>query len=186
MKKCAIFCLLLLVLSGCSAVPDEMEAGLQLRSRLLQASECTFSASITADYGDQLHTFSMNCNADAKGNLRFTITDPQTISGISGSLSGDGGQLVFEDTALHFPLLAEQQLSPISAPWILMKTLRSGYLTSGSTENGCVRLSVDDSYEEDPLRLDILLDENRLPKQADILYQGRRILSVAITNLRIL
>ena len=77
-------------------------------------------------------------------------------------------------------------LSPVSGPWILMKTLRSGYLTSGSTENGCVRLSVDDSYEKDPLRLDILLDENRLPKQADILYQGRRILSVALTNLRIL
>lgn len=185
MKKC-IVCVLLLFLGGCSDAPEELEIGMELRSKLLQASECSFDAEVTADYGKQLHTFSMNCNADAKGNLRFTITDPQTISGISGSLSGEGGQLVFEDTALHFPLLAEQQLSPISAPWILMKTLRSGYLTSGSTENGCVRLSVDDSYEEDPLRLDILLDENRLPKQADILYQGRRILSVALTNLRIL
>lgn len=186
MKKCAVFCLLLLVLSGCSAAPDEMEAGLQLRSRLLQASECTFSASITADYGDQLHTFSMDCRADKHGDLGFTVTAPDTISGIQGQLSGEGGKLTFADTALYFELLAEEQLSPVSAPWILVKTLRSGYITSACREEETIRLSVEDSFEEDSLRLDIWLNTGGMPEHADILYGGRRILSVDVENFQIL
>lgn len=186
MKKCAVFCLLLLVLSGCSAAPDEMEAGLQLRSRLLQASECTFSAAITADYGDQLHTFSMDCRADKHGDLGFTVTAPDTISGIQGQLSGEGGKLTFADTALYFDLLAEEQLSPICVPWILLKTLRSGYITSACREGETIRLSVEDSFEEDSLRLDIWLNAGGMPEHADILYGGRRILSVDVENFQIL
>ena len=181
MKKC-IVCVLLLFLGGCSDAPEELKIGMELRSKLLQASECSFDAEVTADYGKQLHTFSMNCNADAKGNLRFTITDPQTISGISGSLSGEGGQLFFEDTALHFPLLAEQQLSPISAPWILMKTLRSGYLKSAGKDADCLHLLMEDSYEEDALLVEVWVDASGIPIRGDIFQEGRRILAVTVTD----
>ena len=186
MKKCAVILSLFLLLSGCSGPPSEVETGMALRSKLLQAAECSFDAVITADYGDKLHTFSMQCKADSKGNLAFTVTEPETISWISGKLSGEGGILTFGDRALHFDLPAEDQLSPVSAPWILMKTLRSGYLISACTEGESVRLSIDDSYEADPLRLDIWLDRQQLPSRADILHDGRRILSVAVANFQIL
>ena len=87
---------------------------------------------------------------------------------------------------MAFPLLAEGQVSPVSAPWLLMKTLRSGYLTSCGTEDGTLRLSIDDSYEDDALHLDIWLNEEELPKHGEILWQGRRILSVAVENFRFL
>lgn len=186
MKKCAVILALFWLFSGCSGPPSEMETGMELRSKLLQAAECSFDTVITADYGDKLHTFSMQCKADSEGEIFFTVTEPEMISGIEGKLSGGGGKLVFEDTALHFELLAEEQLSPVSAPWILMKTLRSGYITSACTEGESVRLSIDDSYKEDPLRLDIWLDRQQLPERADILYDGRRILSVAVANFQIL
>ena len=185
MKK-GIVLLLLFFLSGCSGTTDEMEAGLKLRSELLQASGCSFEAEITADYGDQLHMFSMDCRSDTDGTLSFTVTEPDPISGITGKLTGEGGELIFDETALYFELLAEEQLSPICAPWILMKTLRNGYMTSVCREEGTIRLSIDDSFEEDPLCLDIWLNSENLPEQAEILYDGRKILSVSLKKFEIL
>ena len=83
----------------------------------------------------------MDCKADSSGNLTFTVVKPETISGITGTLSGDGGNLTFDDTALHFELMAENQLSPVSAPWILIKTLRNGYITSNHCSYPCRRFS---------------------------------------------
>ncbi len=186
MKKYAVCIVLLLFLTGCSGTTDEMEIGMKLRSKLLQASECTFDANITADYGDKILNFSMNCKTDSTGDVIFTVSAPDTISGIAGKLSGEGGELTFDDTALLFSLMADDQLSPISAPWILMKTLRSGYIASTCTDEGKIRLSIDDSYEEDALRLDIWLNPEKQPEHADILYDGRRILSVDVVNFEIL
>ena len=186
MKKYAVWILIILLLSGCTGPPNEMERGVELRSKLLQSSRCTFTATITADYGDKIHTFTMNCESDSKGNLAFTVIQPESISGITGTLSGDGGNITFDDAALHFELMADNQLSPISAPWILLKTLRSGNMTSACTENENIRLSMDDSYEENPLRLDLWLNPENKPVQADILYDGRRVLSVCVANFEIL
>ena len=186
MKKLAVLVSVLLLLTGCSQSPDEVETGMELRSKLLQAPGCTFQAEITADYGDRLQSFSMDCRADASGDVAFSVRKPDTISGITGKLSGEGGALTFDALALHFDLMAEEQLSPVSAPWILMKTLRSGYITSGCREEGRIRLSIDDSFRENALRLDIWLDRQNLPQQADILYDGRRILSVAVADFEIL
>jgi hypothetical protein len=49
-------------------------------------------------------------------------------------------------------------------------------------EAGCIRVAIDDSYGEDALHLDIWLDENDLPKRGEILWKGRRILSLDIEN----
>ena len=112
----------------------------------------------------------------------FTVKEPQAIAGITGSISPKGGKLTFEGLSLGFELLADGSVSPVSAPWILMKTLRSGYLTSCGVESGCIRVAIDDSYEEDALHLDFWLDEKDLPKRGEILWQGRRILSLDIEN----
>lgn len=178
--------ILSVLLSGCSAEDAALKQGMTFRSNLLSAEGCRFGASITADYGDELYAFSMECQADASGNLTFSLTEPETLSGISGTVSDEGGRITFEDTALTFPLLTDDQLSPASAPWIFVKTLRSGYLTSACMEDGMLRLSMDDTYEEDALHLDIWMDENRMPVRGDILYDGRRILSVEVEDFTFL
>ena len=186
MKKCAVCFLCLLLFSGCSKQPEEIKAGMELRSKLLQAESCSFETKIIADYGDKIHTFLMHCIIDSAGDISFTVIEPASISGISGKLTEEGGKLTFDETALHFDLMAEGQLSPISAPWILMRTLRKGYITSVCRENHAIRLSLDDSFNEIPLHLDIWLDSENNPKQADILYDGKRILSLNVINFEIL
>ena len=181
MKRIISVLLLLVLLAGCAGGGDTMNRVMALRSEIL-AKGAEFDAAITADYGDKTYTFGMHCRLDDQGKLSFTVTEPESISGITGTVSAAGGALTFEDKALAFHLLAEGQVSPVSGPWILMKTLRSGYLTSCALEAGCIRVAIDDSYEEDALHLDIWLDEMDLPKHGEILWQGRRILSLDIEN----
>ena len=186
MKKYAISLLLCFLLAGCGEQNTELNDALELRTKLLQGSGCSFTAQVTAQYGDALYSFAMDCTADRSNCLLFTVTQPESIAGITGKLTSDTGELTFDDTALQFPLEADQQLSPVSAPWILLKALRSGYIASVCREEGQLRLSLDDSYREDTLRLDIWLDTDHLPEQADILQNGRRILSVTVKDFVIL
>lgn len=185
MKRAAALLCLVAMLSGCSSENTELERGMALRSKLLSAESVSFDAEILADYGDKLHTFSLACQADSLGTLTFAVMAPESISGISGSISQEGGKLTFADTALHFDLMADEAFSPVSAPWILLKTLRSGYLTSAGMEDGALRLTIDDSYEDDALQVDIWLDSADLPVRAEILQNGRRILSLSVSNFQI-
>ncbi len=185
MKRMAALLLCCILLAGCGKETGEMERGMKLRSSLLQGSEVSFDMDVSADYGDTVQLFSMACKADRDGNITFTVTAPETISGITGTITGGKGQLTFDETALHFGLITDDQLSPVSAPWVLMKTLRSGYLKSAGMEEDMLRLTIDDSYEDDALQLDIWLDEQDLPLRAEVLYDGRGILSLCVKNMAI-
>lgn len=182
MKRVLAMAAVMVMLCGCSGGDAGIDRAMTLRQQLLTAEGCSFQTVVTADYGDEVHTFTMDCKADKEGTLTFTVTAPQTIAGITGELSAEGGKLTFDDTALAFDLLADGQLSPVSAPWVLVRTLRGGYLSSAVQEGELLRLAVDDSYEEDALRLDIWLDSGNAPVHADMLYDGKRILSLSIEN----
>lgn len=177
--------LILLVLTGCAGAASGIERGMALRSRLLQADGCSFDAEVTADYGDKLYMFSLTCEADASGTIAFTVTEPESIAGITGTVGKEGGRLTFEDTALQFDLMADDQISPVSAPWVFLKTLRSGYLTSACEEDGFLRLTVDDSYEDDALQLDIWLEDGDIPIRAEMLYDDRRIVSMDVKSFQL-
>lgn len=185
MKYAAVLICIAVVLSGCSSGNRELERGLQLRSDILDAGQCAFDAEITADYGDVLHTFSVTCLGNRQGDLDFTVTGPETIAGITGTASDTGGRLTFDDTALQFDLMAEDTISPVSAPWIFLKTLRGGYMTAAGMEGDLLRLTIDDSYEDDAFQLDIWVDDRNCPVRGEILHEGRRILTLSIDRFEI-
>ena len=182
MKRMAVVLCFLLLLTGCSTTEANLDRAMALRAKLLAAAGCSFDAVVTADYGDISYTFTMNCNVDDQGNLRFSVMEPETIAGISGVVSATGGKLTFDDKILSFGLMADGLVTPVSAPWLLMKTLRSGYLTSCGQEGKYLRLSIDDSYADDALHLDIWLGDEDLPVQGEILWQGHRLLSIRVEN----
>ena len=183
-KLAAVLCVLFLM--GCSGKRGELDRAMTLRANLLGSLGYSFDAEITADYGDKLHTFAMHCTGDNDGNVEFTVTKPETLSGLTGRVSSGDGELTFDDVALHFDLLADGQVSPISGPWILVKTLLGGYLTDCVQEEDLLHLQIDDSYEDDALHLDIWLNEENLPVQAEIYYDSRRIVTMAVSNFTIL
>lgn len=175
----------LLMLVGCSGNQGEMERAMNLRARLLGCDRCSFDATVTADYGDKLYTFGMSCSGGNDGAVEFTVTQPETIAGVGGSIDGSGGKLTYDDTVLVFELLADGQISPVSGPWLMMKTLLGGYLTDSVQEGELLHLDIDDSYEDDALHLDIWLDQEDTPVRAEINYDGRRIVTVEVSNFTI-
>ena len=185
MKRIAAACMLLLILTGCAAPKSHMNRAMALRAKL-QNAQVQFDTVITADYGNHLYTFSLFCQTDTSGNLKFTVTAPESIAGITGTLTASGGEITFDDTALAFGALAEGQITPVCAPWTMLRALRSGYLNTCFQEAGSLRISVSDSYAQDALYLDIWLNQQDLPKRAEILWDGRRILSMDVTNFVIL
>ena len=183
MKRIAYILCLIVLLTGCSTKDGNMERALKLRSDLL-SNGAAFDAVITADYGDKLYSFEAACTFDSQGTLTFTVIKPDSIAGIIGTVSRNGGKLTFADQALAFPMLADGQVTPVSAPWVLINTLRSGYLTSCGKAGDGLRISLDDSYHDDALHLDIWLDSTDMPVRGEILWQGRRILSIEVKNFR--
>ena len=185
MKRLFSLLLLAVMLMGCASTDNALDRAMALRAQMLSKG-ASFDAKITADYGDRQHTFAMSCVADNQGNLTFTVTQPESISGITGKVSATGGKLTFDDHVLSFGLMADGLVSPVSGPWVLMKTLRSGYLTSCTKEGELLRVSIDDSYEEDALHLDVWLGEEDFPVNAEVFWQGRRLLSISVTNFKLL
>lgn len=176
----ALLCLAVLMV-GCTGKSDELDRAMALRAKMLTQS-IRFEADITADYGDKIFQFSVECQANDQGAMTFTVIQPQTIAGVSGKIDSSGGKLTFDDKALSFPLMADEQITPVSGPWVLIKTLRSGYLTSCGRDGEKIRVAIDDSYADDALHLDIWLGEGDLPVRGEILWQGRRILTIDVKN----
>ena len=184
MKKTALSLCLLLLLTGCTRTDRDLQRAMDLRENLLGSESCSFLCQITADYGDSLHKFSVDCQGDRQGNVHFTVTEPETISGITGMISDRGGEITFDNTALQFGLLTDQQLSPVSGPWIFLRTLRSGYLMNAGMEEDLLHVGARDTYEEDALLVDLWLGPGDLPQRSEILFRGRKILTLQIEDFR--
>lgn len=177
--------LICIVLCGCSDAGDALERPMALRAKLMQ-SACHFTAEITADYGDEMYSFSMECTVDATGDCAFTVLAPESIEGITGRITGKGGSLTFDSVALGFSLLADGQVTPVSAPWLLIKSLREGFLRAAGEDDDGSRVTVNDSYADDALTLDIRLDGENCPIGAVIYYSGRSILSLHVKDFTLL
>ncbi len=171
-----------LFLTGCSSENEQLDKAMSLRENLQKSNGCSFQAVITADYGDTVHTFTLACTTDALGSLSFRVVAPESISGISGTITNDGGTITFDDKALAFALLADDQLSPVSAPWVFLHTLLGGYICGCGKDGEYSRITLDDTYRGETLQSDIWLDASDNPVRCEILYNGRRILSLDVRD----
>ncbi len=185
MKKVITLLIGFLFLTGCSSSGGTQDKLLQLRNRLEKEPYC-FTAHIQSDFGKVVYDFSLNCQFDTMGNMTFSVIAPESIAGVTGTVSGCGGALTFLDTSVGFPLLAEGELSPVSAPWLLVRGLRSGYLAAWSEKGQQTALTIDDSFSGEPMQVRLILNEAMVPYSAEILWDGRCILSLSVDNFQFL
>ncbi len=176
--------LLILFLSGCGD-NSGLDKGMRLRNAMLQGAGCEFDAMITADYGEKVYTFGMHCQTDAAGVLTFSVTEPATIAGICGTVDENGGKLTFRDKALAFPDLPDGQISPVTAPWLLIHGLQGGYIKACEDKDDGIHIVIDDSYRQNTVQMDVYCDKNNNPIRGEILWEGRRIITIDVTNFTI-
>ncbi len=186
MKRILSVLLILFLLTGCGGTAHELERAVAMRGKILSAENCTFGAVVTADYGDKVYKFQMDCRTDKNGTVFFEILSPETIMGITGNISEETGRLTFDDKVLLFELLVDGQITPVSAPWLLMQTLRSGYIKGCDDSDGGIYIQINDSYSEDALHVDVWTDENDRPIRAEFLWDGRRVVSIDVENFTFL
>lgn len=183
MKRLFAVFLTIFSLVGCSHKNSSMDKLYQFRNDLLQANVVSFDAEITTDYGQEYYTFQVSCSGDESGDLAFEVISPETISGIRGNVSREEGNLTFDDHILAFKTMAEDRLTPVTAPWVFLTALRGGYITScGKTEDGYLAI-IRDTYLDDYLSIDVSFQED-VPINADVFWNQTRIISMKITNFR--
>ena len=183
MKRILLSFICIIFLFGCGQTDAAMNQALSLRDKLLHET-VSLEARITADYGDVVYTFLLSCVSQPNGEMTFTVLAPESIKDIAGKIDEEG-ILTFDQVALGLPLLSDGQLSPVSAPWVVLRALRGGYIRSAGKEDGQILVDLQDSYGEDAVTVQLRLEEGLIPKQADLFWQERRILTVEVENFRI-
>ena len=186
MKRIICALLLVILLAGCDDKNTAMDQALEFRNSLLNAGSVSFNAAITADFGDILHSFKMSCHWDRSSVIKFTVLEPVSISGITGTISSDNGKITFDDQALLFDTLADGMITPVSAPWVVMMAMQSGYIKGAGIQDDGYIIQLDDSYKEKTLHINLNMTLDCIPDFAEIFYDGRRVVSISFENFTIL
>ena len=176
--------LLLVFFVGCSARDPAMEAAMDLRSRCLGSGSITFEAEICADYITNVERFTLACAFDSSDTMSFTVMEPEDIAGIRGTVTGTEGTVRFDDTVLGFPLMADGRLSPVSGPWVLLGAISSGAILAAGQEGELVHVTIDDSYADNALTVDIWLEDGEV-EEAEIAWEGRRCLTMTVDDFAV-
>ena len=167
--------LFLVFLLGCSGPDPAMEAALDLRSRCLASPNVRFRAEIRADYITGFEEFTLDCETSPDGAVSFRVASPEEIADICGTVRQDEGTVEFDGAVLAYPLMAQGRLSPLSGPWVVMKAIRSGCIIAAGQEGELTRVTIDDSYADNALTVDVWLEEGQVI-QAEVAWEGLRCL----------
>lgn len=176
--------LAILLLTGCSTQSDGVSEALQLRQRLTKGEGASFVTAVTADYGDRIYTFTMECVAKSTGAVDFTVVSPETISGIRGTVSEGVGKLTFDDKVLLFEPLTQGQLTPAIGPWLMIKAIQGGYIRSLADADDCKEITFDDTLGSENYQLVLTLGKDQTPTFCQVFWNNRRILSLTISDFK--
>ena len=187
MKRWCVFLLItVLMLSGCSDRSYGMDEIISIRNDLQRGDGCNFDITVTTDYGSTYSTFKLSCCTDNSNNMNLTVKEPETISGIACKIAAGKGQMTFDEESIAFEMLADGQIAPISIPWLLVETLRAGYINSCSKDESGVLVFIDDSFGNIDFNMEIWLNTQNVPSRAELIWQGKRIASMEISNFSFL
>ena len=180
-KRAAVLMMLLLLLSGCGK-EKTMQQALEFRQRLLQMNNCTFLVSVTADYAARSCTFSLDCDCTPE-ETRLTVTEPDTISGITATVTEDGRKVRFDDLSLEFGTLGTGKIAPVCAPAVLYQCWLTGYIDSAGMEGDQQLVVYRQGYDQEELMVRCWFDqETGLPTGAEICDAEDVILTMDISE----
>jgi len=187
LKKVLSFLLVALLFTGCKGENQELERMMAFRASLLSAMGCNFQAVITADYQEELYQFTLDCSCDEQGTLRFTVLEPETISGIRAVLDDTNWHLEYENTVLNAMPVSSEKISPAECLPFLMASLRDGWVLEENTESwndhSCYRVTVDRSGEEEKILSTLWISqEDMTPLRGEISVGGEIILTAEFTS----
>lgn len=176
----AVLILIGMFLAGCTAQKDTLSPAIGFRASLARGG-CSFHAVVQADLGETAVRFAMNCNVTPDGALTLSVTEPETLAGITARVAAQSGKLTYDGMAMDFGLLANGNVIPAAAPAIVADCWLRQYISSAGQEEERYRVTYERGFDEKKLFVDTWF-ENEIPICAEVCYNGQRILKLQITD----
>ncbi len=180
----AIFLFIIIIvgtaLTGCASEKETLSPAIEFRAAAARGG-CSFHAVVQANLGETAACFAMDCDAAPDGAVTLTVTEPETLSGITARVAAETGQLTFDGLALDFGLLANGNVVPAAAPAIVADCWLRQYISSAGQEKEYYRVTYERDFDEKKLFVDTWF-ENAVPICAEVCYNGQRILKLQITD----
>ena len=121
---------LCLLLGGCGGRSQGVSPAIAFRASLVQAGGCSFRAELTADYGDYVVPFALDCETEVNGPTHFTVAAPETLAGITAAVDETGGTVTYDG------LMMDSLRRPVRPSWHIAGpppiSPRAGRRTAGS------------------------------------------------------
>ena len=137
MRKAALAALMTaslpFLLSGCAGVPSPDESAAEIQNFFSLADTVTFTADITADYGERVYDYGISYKSGRDGGT-VTILSPDEISGICVEYSGDGASVSYDGAEVFTGEIIPDGLSPVDAVPVMEKAWREGLITESVSE----------------------------------------------------
>ena len=128
MKRAILLALTMTLLcAGCGSGRQTPQDFTRWQRQMAEASEIRFSAGITGEWDEGTMSFSADVVRTEEGTA-VTVTDPETIAGITFRSSPGGDTLEFDSVILELAPQAPAALSPCAAGPILGEALTGGNL----------------------------------------------------------
>ena len=169
------------LLFGCANEETYLEPAIEFRAALLQAGGCRFHAQIEADYGDRVETFAVDCDCSSDGTANLTITEPESIAGITASVTERGGKITYDGMSVEFVLLANGNVSPAAAPALTALCWSGEYISAAGWDGDLYRVTYEKDFDEKRLQIDTYF-KNDLPIFSEVCYNNQRILKLEISD----
>lgn len=172
-----------LLLCGCTATDLAMNEAIEFRAALVHSGQCSYTAKICADFGETVEEFTLSCRSLADGTTELTILEPQTLAGLTATVTNAGGTVTYDGMAVAFGLLADGALAPAAAPALTVASWSSEYIAYAETLDGSIRVTYEKGYDAAAMQVDTWF-ENSLPIYAEVCYNGERVVQMTFADFQ--
>lgn len=169
------------LLFGCAREETYLEPAIEFRAALLQAGGCRFHAKIEADHGDRVEAFSVDCDFTSDGTASLTVTEPESIAGVTACVTERGGKITYDGMSVDFGLLANGNVSPAAAPALTALCWCGEYISAAGWDGDVYRVTYEKDFDEKRLQIDTYF-KNDLPFTSEVCYNNQRILKLEISD----
>ena len=81
-----------------------------------------------------------------------------------------------------FEPLTVGQLTPVIAPYLMVKAIQGGYIRYGNTGDDVCEYTIDDTFHSEAYQVILSVDKDLVPATCEIFWNNRRILSIQVEN----
>lgn len=180
---------MLLALSGCGSAPAD---GQTVREHFETLAGFEVELKILSDLGQSVLEYQVNYVYNREDNDTFTITAPESLAGIGGTIAGTDNAsfaLQYDGLALDDAMPQRTGLTPADALFCLMNDLRTAEPVQLWTERAdgasLLVLRYEQQDADGKVEKQVWLTEDSLqPVCAEFYADGTRVLQLLVTDYR--